>query len=141
MDKGRFPLRRRTALVCLVLLFAAGLWVGRSMAGQAPLAGLRADEIQWVKVELSPPGTTHYLTQEEIAQLAPLLNRVVTHRRDDSWRDYNGQAVVFTIRKTDDSLLTVMPYNPFIVIDGVGYRTEYTPCEALSHFANTLRTN
>lgn len=141
MNKGRFPLNRRTALVCLVLLFAAGLWVGRSMAGQAPLAGLTADEIQSVKVELSPPGTAHYLTQEEIAQLVPLLNRVVTHRRDDSWRDYNGQAVVFTIRKTDDSLLTVMPFNPFIVIDGAGYQAEHTPCEALSRFANTLRRN
>ena len=139
MDKGRFHLNRKAALVCLVLLFAAGLWVGRSMAGQAPLAGLTADEIQWVKVELSPPDTAHYLTQEEIARLVPLLNRVVTHRRDDSWRDYNGQAVVFTIRKTDDSLLTVMPFNPFIIIDGVGYQTEHTPCEALSRFANTLR--
>lgn len=141
MDKGRFHLNRKAALVCLVLLFAAGLWVGRSMAGQAPLAGLTAGEIQSVQLELNPPDTSHYLTQEEIARLVPLLNQVVTHRRDDSWRDYNGQAVVFTIRKTDGSLLTVMPFNPFIIIDGVGYQTEHTPCEALSRFGNTLRRN
>ena len=31
-----------------------------------------------------------------------------------------------------------MEYNPFLVIDGVGYKTKYEPCEALNHYANRL---
>ena len=39
---------------------------------------------------------------------------------------------------TDGSTTDVMAYNPFLVIDGVGYRTKYEPCEALSRYANQL---
>ncbi len=28
--------------------------------------------------------------------------------------------------------------NPFLVIDGAGYRTKYAPCEALNSYANRL---
>ena len=31
-----------------------------------------------------------------------------------------------------------MGYNPFFVIDGVGYKTKYEPCQALSAYANRL---
>ena len=31
-------------------------------------------------------------------------------------------------------------YNPFIIIDGIGYKCKYEPCEALNHYANELMT-
>ena len=46
--------------------------------------------------------------------------------------------MVFTLHMTDGSTTDVMAYNPFLVIDGVGYRTKYEPCEALSRYANQL---
>ena len=29
-------------------------------------------------------------------------------------------------------------YNPFLIIDGVGYKTKYEPCQALNSYANEL---
>ena len=126
------------AFICLTLLFLAGISVGRELAGREPLGLLKAEEVQWAQVRLVPPDESRYLTREEIGQLVPLLNRIVTHRQDDSYQDYSGQAVTFTIKIVDGPTTTVMAYNPFVVIDGVGYQTEYTPCEALSQFGNSL---
>ena len=32
----------------------------------------------------------------------------------------------------------IMAYNPFLVIDGIGYRTKYEPCQMLNSYANRL---
>lgn len=104
-----------------------------------PFQKLTARDIQSVKLELYPPGVEFTLTREEIEELAPLLNGVVVYQRDDSYREYNGQACLFTLTLADGSRTTVDAYNPFLIVDGVGRRCEYGPCEALSRFANTLR--
>lgn len=104
-----------------------------------PFQELTARDIQSVKVGLYPPGAEFTLTREEIEELAPLLNGVVVYQRDDSYREYDGQACLFTLTLADGSRTTVNAYNPFLIVDGVGRRCEYGPCEALSHFANTLR--
>ena len=103
-----------------------------------PFQALTREEITAVEVKLSPPDRTIQLTPEQIDALLPLLRDVVTFKRDDSYRDYCGQAVMYTILKTDGTQTTVMAYNPFIVLDGAGYRCKYDPCEALSQFANNL---
>lgn len=109
-------------------------------AGDArPFQKLTARDIQSVKLELYPPDVEFTLTREEIEELAPLLNGVVVYQRDDSYREYDGQVCLFTLTLADGSRITVEAYNPFLIVDGVGRRCEYGPCEALSHFANTLR--
>lgn len=85
-----------------------------------------------------PPDQTVRLTAEQIEALLPLLCDVVAFQRDDSWNEYDGQAVTFTISKQDGTQTNVMAYAPFIVLDGVGRRCRYGPCEALNQFANDL---
>ena len=46
--------------------------------------------------------------------------------------------MVFDVTLRDGSTTQVVAYNPFVIIDGVGYRTKYEPCEALNAFANRL---
>ena len=122
----------------LAALLAAGLLLW-PRAGTRPFQKLTARDIQSVKLELYPPDVEFTLTREEIEELAPLLNGVVVYQRDDSYREYDGQACLFTLTLADGSRITVEAYNPFLIVDGVGRRCEYGPCEALSHFANTLR--
>ena len=81
---------------------------------------------------------TTMLEIPDTAELAEYLSQVVIYDRDDSYTEYAGQGVVFTLHMTDGSTTDVMAYNPFLVIDGVGYRTKYEPCEALSRYANQL---
>ena len=51
-----------------------------------------------------------------------------------------GQAVIFTLSLADGSQVEIIAYNPFIIIDGIGYKCKYEPCEALNHYANELMT-
>lgn len=135
-------MKRKPPLLLLAglaaLLLAAVLI--RPFAGTRPFRHLTAGEIQSVKLELFPPEAEFTLTREEIEALTPLLNELVTYQRDDSWRDYDGQLCRFTLTLADGSQTTVQDYNPFLIVDGVGRRTKYEPCEALNHFANTLRS-
>ena len=75
-----------------------------------------------------------YVTEE----LAELLRAVTCRERDDSYTEYAGQAVTFTLHLTDGTTTRVMAYSPFLVIDGAGYRTDQAPCEALNAYANRL---
>lgn len=104
--------------------------------GGKPFRALDADEITFATVCLAPPDTT--LEIPDIEELAGLLQDVIVYSRDDSYTEYSGQGVIFTLTFADGAETQIMAYNPFLVIDGVGYRTEYAPCEALNQYANDL---
>lgn len=125
-----------TALCALVL--AGGVLAKLYLIGTKPLRGLTIEEVTSATVQLYPPDATLELTQEEIEELVPILNRVVSYRRDDTYREYAGQAVIFTLTKTDGSQRRVQAYNPFVIIGGEGYRTKYGPCEELNQLGNDL---
>lgn len=123
-------------VVALILIGLLGLAACFGWSGKRPYKNLTGGQISGAEVQLMPPDTT--LRIEDVDALAELLNDVVIYQRDDSYTEYAGQAVVFTLTMTDGSVTSVTAYNPFLVIDGVGYRTKYEPCEALNHYANQL---
>ena len=122
-------------LGAVVLAAALCLW-GTGLLGRRPFRGLTADEVAAASVRLLPPDRELALGPDEISQLVQLLNRAVIYQRDDSFSDYDGQAVLFTLTMQDGTQCEINAYNPFLVIDGKGYRCAYEPCEALSQFAN-----
>ena len=124
-------------VLCVLLLIAA-LLAKKFLIGAKPLRGLTAEEVTAATVELYPPDVTLELTREEIEKLVPILDRVVTYQRDDSYVDSCGQAVIYTLTHTDGTQLRVQAYNPFVVINGEGYRTKYGPCEELNQLGNDL---
>jgi len=130
--------KRHLFVGCIVLLLLAGIIAVPHFSGRKPLKNFSMAEIEQVDVELFPPDKKITLTAEETEQLVPLLRDVVTYQEDQSYSEYNGQAVVFTISKKDGTTVTVMAYDPFVVLNGVGYRTKYEPCEQLDRFANEL---
>ena len=69
---------------------------------------------------------------------ADLLADVRITRPDQSYSEYAGQTVLFTVTMADGTAANVTAYNPFLIIDGTGWRTAYAPCEALNRFANEL---
>lgn len=93
-------------------------------------------EIVSATVRVTPPDTTIQIV--DIEELTGYLNEVVLYREDNSYTEYSGQGVVFTLVLSDGTQTEVMAYNPFFVIDGVGYRTKYEPCQALNAYANRL---
>lgn len=121
-----------------VLLLAVILLLSR---GCRPFRKLDAADIAAASVRLTPPDVTIQLDRTEIETLSGLLREVRVTRRDDSYTQYCGQGVTFALTMADGTETRVMAYNPFLVIDGAGWRTAYAPCEALNHFANELPRN
>ncbi len=105
-------------------------------SGERPFQSLTADEIASASVRMSPPFQTVEIT--DLCELTEYLNDVVIYEEDNAYSEYDGQACTFTVTKTDGTVMTIMAYNPFLVIDGVGYRCAYEPCEALNNYANRL---
>lgn len=123
------------ALLCLAVI-VGGILAAFVMAGRRPYKDLTAADIQSATVLLTPPVIT--LEIPDTGELAEYLSQVVIYDRDDSYTEYAGQGVIFTLHLADGSTTDIMAYNPFLVIDGVGYRTKYEPCEALNRYANGL---
>lgn len=118
------------------VLLAGGLVFAFASMGKRPYKKLDASEIFMAAVHLAPPDKTVLIP--DIEELAQLLRDVVIYKQDNSYREYSGQGVIFTLTMTDGTQTDVMAYNPFLVIDGVGYKTKYKPCAALSSYANRL---
>ncbi|HCT91300.1 MAG TPA: hypothetical protein DF613_07965 [Lachnospiraceae bacterium] len=106
------------------------------VTGKKPFEELKASEIASATVQLLPPDKTIQITDME--ELTDFLSDAVIYQADNSYTEYVGQAAIFTLTMSDGSQIEIMEYNPFLVIDGVGYRTEYEPCEALNDYANRL---
>ena len=122
------------AVLAILLTLAAGLlfW------GRRPFRGLEAADIAAATVLVAPPDVTRELDAGEIETLADLLADVRITRPDQSYSEYAGQTVLFTVTMADGTAANVTAYNPFLIIDGTGWRTAYAPCEALNRFANEL---
>lgn len=123
------------SIACIVLLGTAAAVFLRTM-GRKPYKDLDAAQIAAAKVLLAPPDKAVEI--EDIPELVDYLKNVVICRRDDSYTEYAGQAAIFTLTMKDGTQTEIMEYNPFLVIDGIGYRTKYEPCQALNQYANAL---
>ena len=106
------------------------------LSGHRPFKDLEAADITSANVRLSPPDTTIQIVETE--ELASYLNEVVIYNKDNSYTEYAGQGAIFTLSLADGSQVEITAFNPFIIIDGIGYKCKYEPCEALNNYANRL---
>ena len=121
---------RAAAAVCILVM---GMFLFR---GQRPYRNLKASDLISASVCLTPPDETVPITEPDA--LVSCLRELVIGRKDQSYTEYNGHAVTFTLVLTDGSRQEILVCNPFVVINGTGYRAEYGPCERLSSYANKL---
>ena len=90
------------ALICLIgigisfLLFSA----------HRPFKDLEAADITSASVRLSPPDTTIQIVETE--ELVSYLNEVVIYNKDNSYTEYAGQAVIFTLSLADGSQVEII---------------------------------
>ena len=120
-------------IVVLACMIIAGI-VCIVLSGKKPFKNLSATNVESATVLLIPPNETIKIT--DIEELTGYLRNVVIYNEDNSYTEYSGQGVIFTLHMMDGTQVEVGAYNPFIIIDGVGYKCKYEPCEALSNYAN-----
>lgn len=118
---------------CLVII---GIVIVFAFSGRKPYKDLEASNIVSATVHLVPPDKTIQIT--DIEELVAYLNEVVIYNEDNSYTEYDGQGVIFTLTLTDGSQEEIIAYNLFVVINGTGYKTKYEPCEKLNNYANRL---
>lgn len=128
--------KSRMLVIAGISLLLLGAAAYAFLNGRKPFKDLEASEIALATVHLVPPDKTVEVTETE--QLAEYLRNVVIYNRDNSYTSYAGQGVIFTLTMTDGTQTEIIVYNPFLIIDGVGYRTKYEPCQALNSYANGL---
>lgn len=131
-------MRKRTMVISLICILSVAftMIIFVFASGRKPYKDLEAAQIVSATVQLSPPGKTIQIT--ETKELVDLLKDVVVYNKDNSYTDYSGQGVTFTLVMIDGTQTSIMEYNPFLVIDGASYKTKYEPCEALNRYANRL---
>lgn len=132
-------MRKRTIVIILlicILTAAVTMFIFAAGSGRKPYKDLEAAQIVSATVQLSPPDKTIQIT--EMKELVDLLKDIVIYHEDNSYTEYEGQGVTFTLVMTDGTQTSIMAYNPFLVINGIGYKTKYEPCEALNHYAAML---
>ena len=130
--------KRYILIVGVVLAVLLALAAGLLFWGRRPFRDLEAADITAASATLMPPDVTLELDEAEIKTLAELLGDLRITRPDQSYTEYAGQAVQFTVTFADGTETELTDYNPFLIIDGTGWRTAYGPCEALNRFANEL---
>lgn len=131
-------MRRKRWIIVVVGIILLGIAAALFLLtyGKKPYKNLDASQIASARVRITPPDKTVEI--EDIEELVGYLNEVVIYNEDNSYTEYTGQGVIFTLTLTDGTQTEIMAYNPFLVIDGVGYKTRYEPCQALNKYANRL---
>ena len=123
-------------LILIAVMLIVVLMLGWYLAGRRPFRNLKAEEIASASMEIMPPDQE--VVVEDLDELVSHLQQLVIYRQDQSYSEYAGQAVVITLEMKDGSRMEIVEYNPFVIIDGVGYRCKYEPSEQLNLYANQL---
>lgn len=123
-----------TVLACLLL--SGVIAYGYASVGKKPYKDLDPSEILSASVRLEPPGKT--LPVADSKEIAEYLQDVVIYNRDNSYKTYDGLSVTYTLNMVDGTQTEIMPCSSYFVIDGIGYRTEREPCDALIDYANKI---
>ena len=128
--------KKKRSIMVIICVATVICIVGIHFIGRKPFKSLKSTDIVSATVLLEPPNETIIIT--DVSELVADLNEVVVYNRNQSYHNYVGQGVTFTLTMSDDTQMKIMAYNPFIVINGIGYKTKYEPCETLNQYANRL---
>ena len=121
-----------TAAACLIIAVV----LLSAFCGQKPYKDLQPSDIVSAAVSFDMPDKTIQIT--EIKELAEYLNQVVIYNEDNSYTEYAGQGVTFTLKMTDGTEEKITESSPFVIINGKGYRAKQEPCEKLNSYADRL---
>lgn len=128
-------MRKKIAITMAVAIIVLTVVVIISR-GKMPYKDLKASDIVSATVSFLTPDETVQIT--DVEELVSYLSEVTIYNEDNSYTDYCGQTVLFTLTMADGTQEKITAFNPFVIINGVGYKAKYEPCERLSLYANQL---
>lgn len=122
-----------------VIIAVAVVWMLVSLVGEKPLHSLQADQVRSMEVTVLPPNRTKIIEDpDKIKLVVKALQNVKVYGKSGKWREQNGQFVQFSLELESGETIRIGAFNPFLVLDGQGFKTKYGPCEELNRLANQL---
>ena len=109
--------KKKRSIMVIICVATVICIVGIHFIGRKPFKSLKSTDIVSATVLLEPPNETIIIT--DVSELVADLNEVVVYNRNQSYHNYVGQGVTFTLTMSDDTQMKIMAYNPFIVINGI----------------------
>ena len=100
--------------------------------------GIALDQVKAITVSVNPPGTTIELGESEQGKTLELMRNVVIQEQDDSYTEYDGQCVQYTLVMQSGETHIVSFFNPFVVVDDTGYRADCDACTGLSEIGSDI---
>lgn len=121
--------------ICVVLLGLGSVgYIRYDKSAKHPFTSRELSKVERVSV-IFGAYEPYYLSEEEEEQFLELLEDVVIYERDNTYREYTGVGFTsFGIEKTNGKTIYIQASNPFFIINDVGYRTKYEPCDEISRF-------
>ena len=92
-------MKRRMILFIVIIYFVETAGIVLSECGRKPFWNLNADDISTASVRLIPPDQA--VPINDIMKLVNYLKNVVIYNKDNSYTEYDGQGVIFTLTMTD----------------------------------------
>lgn len=123
-------------IIAMICIAVCSVMIMVWNCGRRPFKNLKPSEIVSATVRLTPPDKT--IRIEDPHELTDYLHDVTIYHQDNSNDVYAGQAVTFMLTRSDGTQTQITVCEPLLIVDGVGYKTKYEPCEALSNYANRL---
>lgn len=121
-------------IVVFCLLISFGVMYIYNCIEKKPYAKISKNDISEVSI-LFGTYEPYQLTENATDEFINMLKDVVIYKKDNTYVEYNGvQTSMFCIEKTNGKKIYISAANPFFIINGTGYRTEYLPCDRLSRF-------
>ncbi len=110
------------------------------MEGDLTLGGVTVDfdNVKSVTLRIDPPGTSVELGQRECGKFLEMLHNVRLQQRDDSYTDYDGRNVEYTVELQSGEKHTFNFCGSFVIVDGVGYQSDSSACADLVDFGSEL---
>lgn len=127
-------------LLAILLAFCLlGVFIGCSTVNETPFSTLTVEEVCSATVCISPPDRTFPV--EYITRLVALLKEIRLFEKTTLHQELIGQQITFSLELLDGTRREIALRSPYIVIDGVGYKTADEPRDKLEAFADQLQNH
>lgn len=134
---GSVDMKKKIVIISSIfVLFVISASAFLFAVDKKPFEDLQASEVASASVLLLPPNES--IEIDNIDTLVGMLNNIELSSRTIGHKVSGGQSCVFTITKTDGNTQEINVFGSYVIIDGVGYKGTYLPCEELNQYANSL---
>lgn len=125
--------------IALIILIIAFFIINHYKLDEKPFENLGVGEVKEITLNVTPSGKSMVITETNtIKKFTDILNNIEIYEKDDSWKKYFGGFNEITVSMVNGENIKIVEFNPFLIINDVGYKTNYDVCEKLDELINNI---